>query len=368
MPDIDPGVDAGNLAQELTRLRMFESEASETDYLFVSVLQTNISDTGNVSRISRQIDEIVRAAVGEEEPTAPLTAMFPTQWFVKSYRSPGPATSHQELSYLLGIALGRWDIRIPLGLTGDPPLPPSPYGPLPSTSRGMLIGEGGLPTFIPPADYPVNLPPKGILHDEPGHLHDVVSSIEDVIECLMSTSERPVLRIHQYVTDLRRHLRRHFFVGHLKDYSASRRYAPIYWYLTVPSKEWGLWVYAPALSREMLFAIAGAARDKLRRTHEQVAQLLGRHSDSTDRDTTERIERAERLADEIEPFAEHADKVAQSGWQPDLDDGMVLCAAPLEPLFAEDAWRKRVSQHQKDLEQNKYPWASVQREYYGGGV
>ena len=173
------------------------------------------------------------------------------------------------------------------------------------------------------------------------------------------------LALRREVKDLRRRLRGRFFADHVKDYSASRRYAPIYWYLAVPSREWGLWVYAPALSREMLFAIAGSARDKLRRLREQARQLHDRHLGTADRAVVERIEQVESLAGEIEQFAEHAEKIAQSGWRPDLNDGLILCAAPLEPLFADDAWRKRVAQYRKDLETKKYPWATVQREFFG---
>src|SRR5437764_8563406 len=89
----------------------------------------------------------------------------------------------------------------------------------------------------------------------------------------------PSLALPQGARDLQSWLRGRFFGDHLKDYSASRRYAPIYWYLAVPSREWGLWVYAPALSRELLFAIAAAARDKLRRLCEHAAQMRGGSGD-----------------------------------------------------------------------------------------
>jgi len=231
----------------------------------------------------------------------------------------------------------------------------------------MLVGEDGLPLHQPPAGYPLSVPPDHLLHDEPGHPNDVVGAIEGAIKFLETASEPPELAVRREVRDLRYRLRGRFFADHVKDYSASRRYAPIYWYLAVPSREWGLWVYAPELSREMLFAIAGSAHDKLRRLREQSRQLHDRHLDTADRAVVERIEQVENLAGEIEQFADHAEKVAQSGWKPDLNDGLILCAAPLEPLFADDAWRRRVAQHRKDLEKKKYPWASVQREFFGSG-
>ena len=58
----------------------------------------------------------------------------------------------------------------------------------------------------------------------------------------------------------------------------SRRIAPIYRHLSVPSRQWGLWVYAPNLSREALFAVAGAARDKLRRVHDEINSFAARRA------------------------------------------------------------------------------------------
>lgn len=295
-----------------------------------------------------------------------MSAAYPTHWFENDYDSSYVPTAHQELSYLVGAALGRWDIRIASGALEPPPMP-GPYESLPAASRGMLVGEDGLPARQPPIGYPLRIPAERILHDEPGHPKDVIAAIESAVRILKMASEPPELALRQEVKDLRRRLRGRFFADHVKDYSASRRYAPIYWYLAVRSREWGLWVYAPALSRETLFAIAGSAQDKLRRLREQAQQLRNRHVDTTDRAAVERIEQIESLAGEIEQFAEHAEKVAQSGWRPDLNDGLILCAAPLERLFADDAWRKRIAQYRKGLDMKKYPWATVQREFFGGG-
>jgi hypothetical protein len=229
----------------------------------------------------------------------------------------------------------------------------------------MLVDEDGIPARHPPDGYPLDCATDRLLHDEPGHPRDVISAIEHVLELLEKASSLPPLNLPREVRDLRHHLRDRFVATHFKDYSASRRYAPIYWYLAVRSRKWGLWVYAPALSRETLFAIVAAARDKLRRLREQAGHLRHRPGDSADRDAIERLEQVESLASEVEQFAEHADKVAQSGWQPDLNDGLVLCAAPLEPLFADDVWRKCVAQHRISLEQKRYPWATVQQAFFG---
>jgi len=369
LPYIQTGGEAASLARRLTRIRMREAERVETNHLFVSPWGTDSVNSKTALKASRLLDEAVASAIGLEHWDEPMSGTYPTRWFESDYDPLGVPTIHQELSYLLGAAFGRWDIRFASGELEPPPMP-DPYDPLPPASRGMLVGKDELDELSvrqPPPGYPLNIPAGCLLHDEPGHPSDVVTAIENTIEVLEAASESPELALRREVKDLRRRLRGRFFPDHVKDYSASRRYAPIYWYLAVPSPEWGLWLYAPELSREMLFAIAGSAREKLQRLLEQARQLRNRHLDTADRAVVERIEQIESLAGEIEQFAEHAEKVAQSGWRPDLNDGLILCAAPLERLFADDAWRKHIAPYRKDLETKKYPWATVQREFFGGG-
>ena len=72
---------------------------------------------------------------------------------------------------------------------------------------------------------------------------------------------------------VRDYLRRQFFKDHLTRYSKSRRKAPLYWPLTVPSKNWGVWVYAPMLTRETLYAVALEAGRRERLASGEIARL-----------------------------------------------------------------------------------------------
>jgi hypothetical protein len=42
-----------------------------------------------------------------------------------------------------------------------------------------------------------------------------------------------------------------------------------------------------------------------------------------------------KLAEELRRFRLEAERIAALGWEPDLDDGLVLCAAPLVDVMKE---------------------------------
>ena len=269
------------------------------------------------------------------------------------------------VAYVAGCALGRWDVRI----GRDHSLAPGwgdPFDPLPVCPPGMLTGDDGLPATEAPEGYPLVLPPDRILHDDPGHRWDIVRAVEATSDFLFDDPDRELREAlgHVKANDLRSYLRGKFFPQHLSRYSKSRRKAPIYWYLAVPSRQWGLWAYAPWLSREQLFAVARAAQEKLRRLADEAGQLRHDLEAGADRGVRERLESVEELSREVAEFYERAEAVAQSGWEPDLNDGIILNAAPLEELFADVKWRKNIAKHREKMENGEYPWATVQQTYF----
>ena len=85
----------------------------------------------------------------------------------RELHAPGEQEEQAErvLSYLFGVAAGRWDARI----GADPSLavmpedlmaPPAPYSP------GMLLGDEGIPVTSTPDGYGVEVPPDGLLLDQ----------------------------------------------------------------------------------------------------------------------------------------------------------------------------------------------------------
>ncbi len=266
------------------------------------------------------------------------------------------------VSYLIGASFGRWDLRIgcdPARADSSVDLfaPPARYSP------GSLFGNEADRQNVTPPGYPIQLPPDGVLIDQAGHDWDISRMIKRIGEVLFDSDNKlldDALSILMTRSDLTQFLRTQFFRKHLTMYSMSRRKAPIYWQLQVPSKTWGIWLYAPKLSREMLFAIV--------RETEQRKQLAERHIERLQREVAsegavrrasqvaKELDNEQGLAAELARFRSEAERIANLGWEPDLDDGMILNAALLADLFP--AW-PGAKEYRDELRKGKYQWATV---------
>lgn len=263
-------------------------------------------------------------------------------------------------SYLLGCALGRWDVRV----GRDPALAPWPgdlLDPPAACSPGMLVGRDGFPTADPGPDYPLPVPRDGVLVDEPGHRVDVLGAVEAAAAALV---DEPSMLVNELTgllgRGLRDHLRRQFFKDHLSRYSKSRRKAPIYWPLYIPSRSWGVWVYAHRISRETLFSVEAAADQRLGSAITEIRRLEDAQLSAgrgTPRQVAAMLESERRVAEELRRFQREARRIAETGWVPDLDDGMVLCAAPLVELVPD--WRAELSTRRAEIKAGRHPWSVV---------
>jgi hypothetical protein len=267
------------------------------------------------------------------------------------------------LSYLVGCALGRWDVRVALADDASH-LRVDPFGPPPGRPPGMLVVGGGTPHGQPHPGYPLPVPPDGILLDEAGHRWDVDQAVRRAAALVFKNSDGVLQEATEIVgaPSLRGYLRKRFFKDHLSRYSRSRRKAPLYWSLTVPSKIWGVWVYAPVLSREMLYAVKREATRRERLGVEVIARLrreqTGEETSSSARRVAAELDAEERLIEELRLFGAEADRIAGLGWEPDLDDGVLLCAAPLADLFP--AWPD-TKKARDELRKGQHEWAAVAR-------
>jgi hypothetical protein len=277
------------------------------------------------------------------------------------------------LSYAIGSALGRWDVRF---ATGERPMPelPNPFAPLPACSPGMLTDGDSLPLREAPPGYPLRFTLDGILVDDPGpdrsspHHDDIVRRVREVLELVWGERaeaiEREACEILG-VEELRDYFRnpRAFFDDHIKRYSKSRRKAPIYWLLQSAKRSYGLWLYYHRLDRDTVFKalrhyVEPKIKEETSRLREMKARLDAGKESMARRERTQvekEVERQDALITELGAFKEALERVAALGYDPDLNDGVVLNIAPFHELTP---W-KEAKVYWDELRTGRYEWSTM---------
>jgi hypothetical protein len=249
--------------------------------------------------------------------------------------------SNDLMSWGVGVAFGRFDWRLATGEREAPP-EPEPFDPMPAKSPGMLP-DGSAPFHVH----------AGILVDDPGHSHDLVHIVEEVLERV----DVPVPE------DVRRWLQRDFFAFHLQRYSKSRRKAPIYWPLSTTSGSYTLWIYYPSLSSQTLYtAVNDFVEPKLKQLRGEMAILVNKGAGRS-RDEEKQFERFQTLEQELVEMRDALLEIAPN-YHPNHDDGVQITAAPLWPMFRHKPWQKILKDTWVKLEKGDYDWAHLAMSYW----
>jgi hypothetical protein len=296
--------------------------------------------------------------------------------------------------WLMGAAFGRWDVRLALH-PAQLPAPAGPFEALPAappgalrrpssgklvTGTGELVSEQEAETGATPPAYPVPVAWNGLLPLDADHPHDIVRQLRQLLATLrpgtaaaLETESRTMLASPR--ADLTGWLAEWlakggaggFFARHLAMYSRSKREAPLYWPLQAPGTSYVLWLYAPRLSRETLYAAINdyleprrtRARDELR----QLTELLGGPAPASAREARQQEQRRDTLTQLVAgltQFIDHLSGVLENpGFRPHADDGAVISACMLAELFALPAWRRKLEQHRAKLHAGDYDWSHL---------
>ncbi|NNE17109.1 MAG: hypothetical protein HKN10_01410 [Myxococcales bacterium] len=268
------------------------------------------------------------------------------------------------LSWSLGVAVGRFDPRLATGVH-DPPPEPEPFAPLPSRSPGMPTGEDGLPLNGPPPGYPVDFPRDGILVDDAGHDRDLVARMRQVFELVFGDEADAVWRESSEILearkqDLRAWVGRSFFEGHVKDYSKSRRKAPIYWQLSTPSASYSVWLYLHRFTRDTLYKVLNDfVEPKLRHEERKLASLTQEAAGTPTSSQRKEIHVQTGFVEELRSFRDEVARIAPL-WNPTLDDGVIINFAPLWRLVPQNrSWQKECKKVWDKLCKGEYDWAHL---------
>lgn len=273
----------------------------------------------------------------------------------------------------LGCAFGRWDIRY---ATGERPTPelPDPFAPLPVCPPGMLQGDDGLP-LSPEAGrrlrtegrYPLDVAWDGILVDDPEHPLDLERRVHAALNVLWG--DRADALEHEAcallgVPTLREWFRRPtgFFADHLKRYSKSRRQAPIYWPLSTASGSYTLWLYYHRLTDQTLHScLADFIEPKLKAVEGEIAR-------AREAKRTGEIAKKQEFLDELRDLKVHIEQLIKLPWRPNLNDGVLIIAAPLWKLFGLSKWQKDLKACWEELQAGDYDWAHLAYTIWPGRV
>ncbi len=341
-------------------LKLLQQRLDEIVAVMVSEEAAFLHDISQIAGAPHDLGEWLQSS-DAEDPDGASEQSIPLDLFL----------ARTKVSFALGIAFGRWDIRYATGEQAAPELP-DPFAPLPVCPPGQLQNAQGLPARPEdvPAAYPVRIPWDGILVDDPNHPLDLERRVREVIEIIWSGKDGgPTAEAIEHeaceilgVKSLRDYFRKPtgFFADHLKRYSKSRRQAPIYWPLSTASGSYTLWIYYHRLTPDTLYkCLQQFVEPKIKDVEQDIHRLRTMlSSDEGGSKERKQLEDAETLLNELKEM--HAElSLWAPKWKPNLNDGVLITASPLWKLFRFPKWRKDLEACWKELEKGDYDWAHL---------
>jgi len=280
------------------------------------------------------------------------------------------------ISFAIGCAFGRWDIRLLVGKQITTCLP-APFHPLPTCPGGMLQGNDGLPLNYVPDDYPVAVNKDGLLIDDQENFDDISSKIRECLGVIWNKSadkaEQQLCRLLG-VTELREYLRKPtkqgFWDNHVSRYSKGRRKAPIYWLLQSSKKNYAIWLYYHQLDKDLLFkALVNYVEPKIRLETSRLESFRTQKAATGDsgkeaKRLAKEVEKQEDFLSEMQDFEDKLRRAANLHLEPDLNDGVVLNIAPLWELVP---W-KEAKKYWDELLDGQYEWSSIGKQLRQKGL
>jgi hypothetical protein len=272
------------------------------------------------------------------------------------------------LSYCLGVAFGRWDIRYATSEQTAPELP-DPFAPLPVCPPGQLQNAQGLP--VRPEEvletYPIRIPWDGILVDDPNHPRDLEHCVREVIEIIWSDQEGgPTADAIEYeacqilgVKTLRDYFRKPagFFANHLSRYSKSRRQAPIYWQLSAGNGNYSAWLYYHRFTQDTLYRLLGDFVE-IRIQEAEREQFELESQGGLSGEAASFLQEAQTLLQDLRLFKSELELVAPL-WNPNLNDGVIINHSILWRITPCIPWQKKCKECWDMLVKGEYDWAHL---------
>jgi hypothetical protein len=149
----------------------------------------------------------------------------------------------------------------------------------------------------------------------------------------------------------------------LKRYSKSRRQAPVYWPLSTASGSYTIWLYYHRLTDQTLYAAVNKyVEPKIAEVERAMGRCEKELETASGREATQlrdRLNEGRALAGELRDFRQELLRIAALPYKPNLNDGVIINAAPFHRLFSLRSWAKDTENVWKKLEKGDYDWAHL---------
>ncbi len=198
-----------------------------------------------------------------------------------------------------------------------------------------------------------------LLVDDEGHPLDIVARCDAALE---EVAPKRAGALHDELVsllgaDLRRYFQTEFFDAHLRQYSKSRRSAPIYVPLSSPGADFTIWLNAQRATHDALFTIQSEILAAKLRLEE--GRLAASQADASTAKGRRVLEKQEAALDALRALVDGVKRVAPL-WQPNTDDGTVINFAPLWRLVpGHKAWQKELEATWDSLCAGDYDWSRM---------
>jgi len=301
-----------------------------------------------------------------------------------------------KVNSLVGLVFGRWDIRFILNsIKIDFP---NPIEHLPIFSPATLLNSNGEPAMsgeimsleclktkqrnktltsemlisdctIKDSQYPVKIIWDGILVDdssfEGGLLHDkdIVLRTNEMAEVIWKDK---AIEVEQEICEvlktknLRNYYQKQFFPDHIKQYTKSRRKAPIYWQLSTPLASYSVWLYYHRFTKDTFYKVLNEyVTPKLKFEERELNNLRQQYGTDPTAGQRKELNARETFVGELKTFKEEVARIAPL-WNPNLNDGVIINFAPLWRLVPQNKpWQKECKKVWDKLVKGDYDWAHL---------
>ncbi len=213
--------------------------------------------------------------------------------------------------------------------------------------------------------------PEGIAVLQAHHPLDLTTRVRQALELMWGEANAQAM-VDALGGDLTRYLERDFWKKmHLKMY----RNRPVYWMLQSPKQAITVYLHHEQGTRDTLFVVKTEIVEPTKRL---LATRFGEATDQAEASSGRARMRARKAAEQalsdlqdIAGFSEALDRVLERGYEPNLDDGVLINLAPLHELVP---WPRKkryggraVSELEatwKALEAGEYDWAHMAMRYW----